>query len=59
MPALSRLRHATRSDLAKMLLRGGPETDEARRGLERMALAKPEGLKERAYRRIILAALSS
>lgn len=59
MPALSRLRHATRSDLAKMLLRGGPETDEARRGLERMALTKPEGLKERAYRRIILAALSS
>ena len=59
MPALARLRGASRSDLAKLLLRGGPETEAAVRGLERMGLARPNGLKERLYRRLILAALSS
>ena len=59
MPALSHLRGASRVDLLKLVLRGGPETAEAKRGLERMGLATPRSIKERLYRRALLAALAS
>ncbi len=58
MPALGRLRGASRRDLLMLALRGGTETAEARRGLERMGLARPASLKDRLYRRLLLAALA-
>ncbi len=59
MPALGKLRNAGRRDLMGFALRSGPETDAAKVGLDRMGLAAPSGLKERIYRRLILAAMAA
>ncbi|WP_421864789.1 acetyl-CoA hydrolase/transferase C-terminal domain-containing protein [Parvibaculum sp.] len=58
MPALARLSNASRSDLAKLMLRGGPESASTQRHLERMGLSNPCCLKERLYRRLLLSALA-
>lgn len=58
MPALGRLRNAGRGELIGLALRGGPETAAARACLERMGFAAPSRLKERIYRRLILAAMA-
>lgn len=59
MPALGKLRGAGRGELLQFALRGGPETDDAKICLARMGLAHPSSLKERLYRRLILAAMTS
>src|SRR5690606_4635662 len=59
MPALGRLRSATKGDLLRLALRGGKEDAARRECLERMGLATPSGLMERVYRRLLLAALST
>jgi acyl-CoA hydrolase len=58
MPALGLLRNAGRGDLIKLALRGGPENAATRPLLERMGLSRPESLKDRLYRRLLLGALA-
>ncbi|MGB6086102.1 acetyl-CoA hydrolase/transferase C-terminal domain-containing protein [Parvibaculum sp.] len=59
MPALGRLRSATKGDLIRLALRGGKEDAARSECLERMGLAAPSGLTERIYRRLLLGALSA
>lgn len=59
MPALGLLRNAGRGGLLRLALRGGAETAGTRASLERMGLARPRSLKDRLYRRLLLAALAS
>tara|TARA_R110002110_G_scaffold107369_2_gene268675 strand:+ start:6534 stop:8369 length:1836 start_codon:yes stop_codon:yes gene_type:complete len=59
LPALERLRNASRGELLRLMLRGGPGSGDAMPCLERMGLAKPSSLKERSYRRLLLAALTA
>ena len=58
MPALGLLRNAGRRDLIKLALRGGPENAATRPLLERMGLSRPQSLKDRLYRRLLLGALA-
>ena len=58
MPALGRLSRASKRELARLALKGGPLNAAADAGLERMGLAKPSSLSERLYRRLLLAALA-
>ncbi|ABS61796.1 conserved hypothetical protein [Parvibaculum lavamentivorans DS-1] len=58
MPALAKLRGASRSDLARLALAGGPEQAEETALLERMKLATPTSFKERLYKRLLLAAMA-
>lgn len=60
MPALERLRNASRGELLRLMARGGPGSgNDATRCLERMGLAKPSTLRDRSYRRLLLAALTA
>ena len=58
MPALGRLSRASKRELARLALKGGPLNAAANAGLERMGLAKPSSFSERLYRRLLLAALA-
>ena len=58
MPALGRLSRASKRELARLALKGGPLNAAADAGLERMGLAKPSSFSERLYRRLLLAALA-
>lgn len=57
MPALGLLRSSSRGTLARLALAGGPATGDADACLARMGLAQPSGIRERLYRRLLLAAL--
>lgn len=59
MPALGRLRSATKGELLRLALRGGKEDAARRECLKRMGLATPSGLTEWVYRRLLLGALST
>ncbi len=59
MPALGRLSRASKRELARLALKGGPSNAAADAGLERMGLAKPSSFSERLYRRLLLAALAA
>ncbi|MBX3445862.1 MAG: acetyl-CoA hydrolase [Parvibaculaceae bacterium] len=58
MPALGKLRNATKGELARLMLRGGKADEAAQAGLERMGLARPRSLTDRLYRRLLLAAMA-
>lgn len=58
MPALGKLRNATKGELARLVLRGGKADEAAQAGLERMGLARPRSLTDRLYRRLLLAAMA-
>ena len=58
MPALAKLRNATRGDLVRLALRGGGKKDD-RAALDRMELAHPKTLRDRIYRRLLAGALSA
>lgn len=57
MPALGRLRNASRGELLRFILGSGPEDDDARLSLARMGLDNPAGIKQRIYRRLLLGAM--
>jgi len=59
MPALGRLSRASKRELARLALKGGPLNAAADAALERMGLAKPSSFSERVYRRLLLAALAA
>ncbi|MDO8839205.1 MAG: acetyl-CoA hydrolase/transferase C-terminal domain-containing protein [Parvibaculum sp.] len=59
MPALGRLSRASKRELARLALKGGPSNAAADACLERMGLAKPSSFSERLYRRLLLAALAA
>ncbi|MDP2124746.1 MAG: acetyl-CoA hydrolase/transferase C-terminal domain-containing protein [Parvibaculum sp.] len=59
MPALGRLSRASKRELARLALKGGPLNAAADAALERMELAKPSSFSERLYRRLLLAALAA
>lgn len=58
MPALGKLRNATKGELARLVLRGGKADEATQAGLERMGLARPRSLTDRLYRRLLLAAMA-
>jgi acyl-CoA hydrolase len=58
MPALGKLRNATKGELARLALRGGKAEGAALAGLERMGLDRPRSLTDRLYRRVLLAAMT-
>lgn len=58
MPALGKLRNATKGELARLALRGGKAEGAALAGLERMGLDRPRSLTDRLYRRVLLAAMA-
>lgn len=58
MPALGKLRNATRGELIRLALRGGGKKDDMA-ALDRMGLAQTGTLKERLYRRLLAGALSA
>ncbi|MBX3505521.1 MAG: acetyl-CoA hydrolase [Parvibaculum sp.] len=58
MPALGKLRNATKAELARLVLRGGKADEATQAGLERMGLARPRSLTDRLYRRLLLAAMA-
>lgn len=59
MPALGRLSRASKRELARMALKGGPSNASTNAALERMGLARPSSFSERLYRRLLLAALAA
>ncbi|PKQ06382.1 MAG: acetyl-CoA hydrolase [Alphaproteobacteria bacterium HGW-Alphaproteobacteria-11] len=59
MPALGRLSRASKRELARMALMGGPSNAATNAALERMGLARPSSFSERLYRRLLLAALAA
>lgn len=59
MPALGRLSRASRGELLRLALSGGPADATAEACLARMALAQPATFTERIYRRLLLGALAA
>ncbi|MBX3491607.1 MAG: acetyl-CoA hydrolase [Parvibaculum sp.] len=59
MPVLGRLSRASKRELARLALKGGPSNAATNAALERMGLARPSSFSERLYRRLLLAALAA